>query len=89
MGGKILRWATGAAILGGGLFLTDTLYFQFVHPNLPDRFTNWISANPVRTRAYQYGTLALGAMVLVPLAAGMVGLSAKSPLKAEASPLKA
>lgn len=85
---KIAKLAAGAAILGGGLALTDVLYYNLVYKNLPDNFTNWIAGSATRIRVHQYGVSAAGTMVLLPLVAGMIGLGAKSPLKADASPLK-
>ena len=88
MGGKLLKWATAVAILGAGAYAADQLWHGFVAPNLPDRFTNWVSSDIRRVRAYQYGVMAAGATILIPLALKVVGMSEKSPLKEGTSPLK-
>lgn len=88
MFGKIAKFAAAAAILGGGMYASDTLYWRLVHQNMPAGFVNFFSMNAFRSNAYRYGVGAAGAIILVPLVTGMLGLAAKSPIKAEASPVK-
>lgn len=84
--GKIFKWVVAGAVLGGGILVADMVYMNFISPRLP---LDWSTPSAANQKPYYVRALALGlvSITVVALGAPLLGLSEKSPIKAEKAPI--